>query len=279
MKSIVLFLSLFVASSSFAQITSTMTSHRFGIKLRGIGATPAIEKVAPLNAKLAFSIDIPSPSTSLNPGSQDGAITGNINNLTGSPLTINFHRIQTLPMGWTTAVCFGVRCLISSADSGKPPFVFNANESAPFILHFYSDSTTFLATKEDSILVNLLVYQVGGTQTDTLWIHLKALTMPANGVSEKILLPTAPTIASIYPNPIAGGSNVSAQIYLSSASKGSLAIYDILGNLVRSESQVVMQKGVNVMRLDVAGLASGSYQLVCELSPGVKISRPFEISR
>jgi len=279
MKSLVLVLSLFVASSSFAQISTTVTSHRFGIKLHGVGAAPAMQKVAPLNAKLGFSIDIPVPYTTITPGSQDSVITGTITNLTNANISLNFHRTQHLPIGWTTGVCFGIQCLVASADSGQKPFVFAAHEAEAFVLHFYGDDNSHLSTNQDTVLVNLIVNQVGGTPADTIQLHLKGLISTTAGVAQKNVLPTTPTIASVYPNPIVSSTDLSAQIFLPAASQGSVAVYGVRGNLVRSESNLALQKGVNVVRFDVAGLASGSYQLVCTLPSSVKITRAFEISR
>jgi hypothetical protein len=283
MKSLVLLVSLFLASSSYAQITTTVTPHRFALKLRGVGAAPSQKQVVPLGGKLAFAINIPGKTIEFSPDFGDHTITGTIDNLTDSAIGLNFHRFQRLPYGWQSSVCFGALCLSPSSDSGRKPFGFKAHESQAFILHFVDTTTPDMngqlpVSQKDSAKVTLVVFQHGAPVTDTIMLDLKAIIEANAAVGAAPIVAKDASIVAVYPNPV-GSTALSAQIYLPSASKVSVAVYDILGNLVRSSTSMELLAGLNVVRLDPAGLASGSYQLVCSTSGGNQFLKSFEIAR
>ncbi len=281
-----LFVSLFLASASFAQITTTITSHRSGISLRGTGVAPAAKQVTPLSASRSFTIKLDENPIEVSPDYQiDHTITGTITNLTDSTIFLNFHRYERLAFGYQTSVCFGALCLNPSSDSGRKPFTFAPNESQAFILHVVDtlspDSNGMIRLSDkDSTIVNLLVDRVGGSSTDTVHLDLKVIVEANLAVATESAVQASARILALYPNPVSGATaQMTAQIYLATRSKVSISVYDLLGKEVRSALQMELQPGVNVVRINPTGLASGTYQLVCKTALGVRFVKFFELAR
>jgi hypothetical protein len=86
-----------------------------------------------------------------------------IQNLKSSPLPMHFDRIQNLPCGWSSSVCFGGYCLSSDVDSGT--YVFDPDTTLNLIVHIYSNPDTMI-------------------HTPTIYIVLRA-----EGSSDSVLIP------------------------------------------------------------------------------------------
>ncbi len=76
---------------------------------------------------------------------------------------------------------------------------------------------------------------------------------------------------SVYPNPAT--RNITLSLTADNASTIALRIFDAAGQQVKN-TQVKMQKGVNLIPQDVSNLAAGTYQILLVLD-GEKISVPF----
>jgi len=75
-----------------------------------------------------------------------------------------------------------------------------------------------------------------------------------------IMLNSALSLVSIYPNPVTNG-NLSLQLQNSKSEVVSLQVVDMLGKVVKNQ-QAQLTAGINTISLDLAAIAKGSYVLL-----------------
>jgi hypothetical protein len=278
MKYLAALIVMFMAATSFGQLTSTIASSR----AKGMVSPAPIEisgakSVTPLDANLAFSVSVPQLVQTFPSDFGDHVITGTITNLTDSTIHLQFHRYQLLPHNWTTSVCFGTLCLAPTADSARSLFVFGPHESEPLILHF-NDTSTNMIPVADTVRTELVIQLEPGSKSDTVILHFEQMTSTTSKVGDGAQNTVSTGDLNVYPNPSYAGKEISAQVYTRDGGLGVLRVYSVSGVKLREVTLArPLQSGVNVLRINSTGLDAGAYLLSISIGTSPEISRVFQI--
>jgi photosystem II stability/assembly factor-like uncharacterized protein len=209
-------------------------------------------------------------------------ITGTLPNRYPRQITVNPSNSREVYIAYSG---FGSGHLFKSQDAGHtwtdisttlPDIPFHCIMVDPYIPNnlyagcdfgvfaSYDDGATWTALDNgfpDVVMVFDLVYSPAD-RTMLAFTHGHgayriALPSPAG------LNPAIPTIASlnVYPNPARSSINISIQNNIACSTK--LSLYDMQGKLILSK-QESFAKGINIININCANLASGSYLLVSD---------------
>lgn len=169
-------------------------------------------------------------------------------NKTASPLTIDVVRVQNVGGTWTSAFCLDV-CYADFVDSVQ--YTIPANDSTPFIPHFYIDATP------DSQCIYMKVKKFDNP-AEVAYNWFCGVTKVGAGIHE-----SAANLAdvSIYPSPVVAGTSINMNItnVKSNSKQMTLVVYNIYGDLVSEINN--LREGNNSLTLDLA-VGMYSYSLI-----------------
>ena len=165
-------------------------------------------------------------------------------NKTSNPVTIDAVRIANVSGTWTSAFCLDV-CYAPFIDSVR--YTIPANDSVPYIPHFYIDATP------DSQFVKMKIKNAN-VPTDVAYQRFFCVTKIGYGAGMHEYANLANV--SLYPSPVVANSDFNLNItnVKVQSKEFSLAIYNIDGRKVSTINN--LKENNNTLNL---GLAAGMY--------------------
>ncbi len=208
-----------------------------------------------VNKAQSFTFQTDQNTVNGNPGS---LLVINVPLVNISSDTLSFYinrRVNDLPGGWTSSMCFGLNCFPAELDSVATTPYFGNHPAAPgdtvdFSLDFFTDST-ILGTGHVKLVAKNM-----SNPSDSIVIDLYGSTQPTS-VGEESGNPNTYSLSQNYPNPF----NPSTMINFSLAKSGytTLKIYDVLGKEVKTLIEGYTPAGNHSVNFSALNLASGLY--------------------
>ena len=125
------------------------------------------------NAPASLSFSVSMDTTPLEANSEnDYPFQGTMTNTSPDSLRIQFDRVQFIPPGWTSSVCFGQNCFASSVSEQSD--VFAPGESRALIIHQYPS----LSDTPDTGTIYLRLSAPSGGSADTSVLKLTTYFTP-----------------------------------------------------------------------------------------------------
>jgi hypothetical protein len=171
----------FAVYSLFAVFTGARPVSAQLVVMRMTAQEPATEKLYPRRSlhptaeNQAFTLT-PTSSDTIDVSNGDGpfAFTADVKNLRQTATTIAFNRVQQLPCGWTSSVCFGETCFPDGTDSQAYTF----DPSSTYELKVNISPVISMVPIDQKISITLSA--LTGNASDTAHLEIHAVYKPAD---------------------------------------------------------------------------------------------------
>ncbi len=169
------------------------------------------------------------------------------NNTDSSQKVVIIRKSNQLPDGWTSSLCFE-SCYSPETDTISTNL--NKGDSLEFSIHFFTNDQPASGSA-------LLLIFAEGTQ-DTVQQMFYAETQSTGIADLQKLNPQQFTLLGNYPNPF--NSSTTIEFYLpQNAQEVTLTVFTVTGRQVFKQSLKNLRSGLNRLRFEGNGLASGVY--------------------
>lgn len=206
-----------------------------------------------------------------------GSVTGHMKNLTLDPVKLIFKRVQVIPAGWTTSVCFGDLCYPDFIDTIPPTsaYILEANAEAEFKLN-----VTSAPDIEDSVVTYVCVSAVGSSEDDSVGLWMVAVSKAQKAV-DRVSGSSRTSIRSVFPSPLVSGNSINVNVEAAREVGYRYSIYDQFAREVAfgTSHRKLMSGNNNFNISSLEGLASGTYLLKLNFTDGSSDTYSFTVLR